>query len=175
MALKVRELLYVDDFPQFVDMASAMQQECEPDIPFVPETLVVHMFRCVNDCERKTLNAWIVFRNTEQIGMAVATASQYFFNPSTITELHYWYVKPQYRLTRAGPELLRAFEKWSRDLGALRMHFGADRVDFKEADSINRMIAKRGFVRYGEQFYKVIDHGHQTGLRNNSITTRTAA
>lgn len=173
--LKVRELLYVDDFPQFVDMASAMQQECEPDIPFVPETLLVHMFRCVNDCSRKELNAWIVMRNKTQIGMAVATCSEYFFNPAPMSLLHYWYVMPEYRHTRAGPLLLRAFEKWSRDRGVMRMHFGADRVDVKEADTINRMIAKRGFVRYGEQFYKVIDHGHQTGLWNDSTATRTAS
>lgn len=158
MSLKVRELLYVDDFPQFVDMAKSMQQECEPDIPFVPETLLVHMFRCVNDCERKQTNAWIVLRNNEQIGMGVATVSQYFFNPAPMSMLHYWYVKPEYRNTRAGIEILRAFEKWSRGLGVLRMHFGADRVDVKEADAINRMIEKRGFVRYGAQFYKVIDH-----------------
>lgn len=160
MSLRTRELLYVDDFPQFVDMAHAMQQECEPDIPFEPETLLVHMFRCVNDCERKELNAWIVLRNAEQIGMAVATASQYFFNPAPMSLLHYWFVKPEYRRTRAGIELLRAFERWSHALGVWRMHFGADRIDVKEADDINRMIAKRGFVRYGEQFYKVISHGH---------------
>lgn len=158
MTLKVRELLYVDDFPQLLEMASVMQQECEPDIPFVPETVVAHMFECVNDCERKTFNVWIALRNDEQIGMAAAIAGQYFFNPAPMSTLHYWYVKPQYRRSRAGIELLRAFEKWSRALGVMRMHFGADRVDVKEADDINRMIAKRGFVRYGEQFYKVINH-----------------
>jgi len=158
--LKVRELLYVDDFPQFLALAEAMQRECEPDIPFDPETVLVHMFRIVNDCERKHLNVWVVLRNSEQVGMAAATASPYFFNPIPMTLLHYWYVKPEHRRSRAGIELLRVFEKWSRSIGAMRMHFGADRVDVKEADAINRMIGKRGFVRYGEQFYKVIDHGH---------------
>lgn len=159
MSLKVRELLYEDDFPQFVEMARAMQAECEPDVPFDQRELLVHMYRCIYDIHRTNLNAWIVFRGKTQVGMAVATAAPYFFNPAPMSLLHYWYVLPDHRRTRAGIELLRAFEKWSHAIGAMRMHFGADRVDVKEADLINRMISKRGFVRYGEQFYKVVNNG----------------
>lgn len=158
--MKVRELLYEEDFPQFVEMAQHMQLECEPDVPFDARELLVHMYKCIYDVDRKNLNAWIVFDNRHQVGMAVATAAPYFFNPKPMTLLHYWYVLPERRRSRAGIELLRAFEKWSHAIGAMRMHFGADRVDVSEADIINRMISKRGFVRYGEQFYKVVNNGN---------------
>jgi hypothetical protein len=34
------------------------------------------------------------------------------------------------------------------------MHIGAERFTPETAEVVNGMIAKRGFIKYGEQFYK---------------------
>jgi hypothetical protein len=36
------------------------------------------------------------------------------------------------------------------------MHVGAERFDAEKAESINHLISKLGFTKYGEQFYKRI-------------------
>ena len=140
MTLEARQVVEAD-FPEFVELAHTMQQECEPDIELIKPELLVNMFRCINDPDRKWMNIFVVYRNKVLIGMAVADANTYYFSPKIGSTMHYWYVLPQYRGSRAAIELLRLFEKWSRQIGAYRMHFGADREGGNEADVINRMIA----------------------------------
>jgi GNAT superfamily N-acetyltransferase len=146
-----------DMFAAFLELATFMQQECEPDVPLEPEELLMNMFRCIGDEERQTLNSWICIRNKRMIGMAVASAAPFYFSKKMTAILNYWYVLPEYRGTRAAMELLRAFEKWARGIGATRIYVGAERInDVAFADRVNEMIEKRGFTRFGHQFYKGI-------------------
>lgn len=157
--ITVKEFDNDTDVGAFLAVARKMQRECEPDIPFNDREVINNLSYCMFS-ERKFMNVFVAYRNAEIIGIAVASASPYYFSPLIGTTLHYWYVLPKYRGTRAAPELLRAFEKWSRFVSGYRMHLGADRVDGADADIINLMISKRGFTRYGEQFYKVIGEAH---------------
>jgi len=152
------EQLETTFFEDFIALAKVMQEECEPDLLFDEQTLVEWMFNGTADAERKWMNAWLAYDDEDKlIGMAVASTGGYPFSKSTWSLMHYWYVLPEYRQTFAALELLQAFEAWSRKLGCIRMHFGADRVDVDKARDINGGIEKLGFTKYGEQFYKRLD------------------
>jgi len=131
-----------------------MHAECEPHITFSDQLLLTRMFDCIGDVKRMALNAYLAWRNKALIGMAVCTAANGFYTPELHASMHYWYVLPQYRKTRAAGELVRAFKRWSKRVGAFRMHIGAERFDPEMAEIVNRMLAKHGFTKYGEQFYK---------------------
>lgn len=144
-------------FAPFVELARYMQEECEPDVPFEPETALTNMFICTGDTNRQELNAWMCFNNKKLIGMAVGSAAPYYFSKKMTAILNYWYVLPEFRKTRAPAELLRAFERWAREIGVTRIYVGAERInDVEFADRVNEMIEKRGFTRFGHQFYKRI-------------------
>lgn len=144
-----------EHFAPFVELARHMQEECEPEVPFDVEELLTNMFRCIGDEERQHLNSWICIRNQRIIGLAVGSAVPFYFSKKMTAILNYWYVLPEYRGTRSAMELLRAFEKWARSIGATRIYVGAERInDVAFADRVNEMIEKRGFTRFGHQFYK---------------------
>ena len=144
-------------FAPFVELARSMQEECEPDIPFDAAEAVTNMFICIGDKSRQFLNAWLCFNNKKLIGMAVGSATPFYFSTKMTAILNYWYVLPEYRKSRAPTELLRAFEKWARELGVVRIYVGAERInDVAFADKVNEMIEKRGFTRFGHQYYKRI-------------------
>jgi GNAT superfamily N-acetyltransferase len=149
-----------EDFPQFVALSHVMQEECEPNIPFDEHELLVNMFRCINDKSRTGFNIWVCYRGKQLIGMALASAIPFYFSRVLGVVLHYWYVLPKYRGTRAASELLRSAEKWARNLGAVRLYAGAERInDVEMADRVNKMIEKRGFTRFGHQYYKALGYG----------------
>jgi len=151
--IEIRQL-ELDDFAAFLELGHIMHAECEPNVTFSDQLLLQRMFECIADDRRMALNAWIAWRNKTAIGMAVSSATNGWYTPELHASMHYWYVLPKYRKTRAAAELMRAYEKWSRRIGAFRMHIGAERFTPETAEVVNGMIAKRGFTKYGEQFYK---------------------
>ena len=158
MTLDVHQLQR-DDFDAFLQLGHIMHQECEPHVTFSDEVLLAYMFKCINAPTRNEINGFVVYRNNKMIGMAIGTAGNGLYTPDVMASLHYWYVLPEYRRTRAAAELLRTFERWAHSIGAARMHLGAERMDTREADAVNHMISKRGFTKYGEQFYKELQTG----------------
>lgn len=154
--MKTTELLHIEDFDQFVELGRAMHEECEPEIPFDELETRSNLFLCVGDITRADFNAWIVRLNDEIIGFGVGRITKYLFSPAPIASMMLWYVKPQYRRTRAAFELLHNFEQWAKLQGVARMEVGVTKCDIDEADRLNGMFKKRNFTRFGELFYRSI-------------------
>lgn len=154
--MKTTELLYIEDFDQFVELGRAMHEECEPEIPFDELETRSNLFMCVNDLTRADFNAWIVRRDGMIIGFGVARITKYLFSAAPIASMNLWYVKPEFRHTRAAFELLHNFEQWAKLQGAARIEVGVTKCDIAEADKLNRMFKKRNFTRFGELFYQSI-------------------
>lgn len=157
-----------EDFPQYMELCKFMQQECDPEIPFDEQYLLVNMFRGIRDKDRKYINSYLCYRNKQLIGITVAAANPFYYSPALGVILHNWYVLPKYRYTRAGFQLLRASERWARRIGACRFYVGAERInDVELADRINMMVEKMGYKRFGHQYYKALNDGST----NNRSTT----
>lgn len=151
---KASELLYIEDFDEFVALGQLMQQECEPDIPYDEAEVRANLFMCVGDIARETFNAWIVRDGDKMIGFGVGQIAKFLFSGTTKASLALWYVLPEYRRTRAAFEILHNFENWAKLMGSIRIEVGVAKCSVEEADRLNKMFSKRGFTRYGELYYR---------------------
>lgn len=155
--MKAHELLYFEDIDPLVQLAHTMHVECDPTLPVDVKESTLYALSVINDIERKERNVWIVRRNDQMIAFGLGRIGQYPFNKLTVASLMYLYVLPEHRKSSAAFEILHTFENWAKLQGAFRIEVGAVRTDVEVADKINRMFTKRGFVRYGDMFYKPVE------------------
>lgn len=155
--MKAEELLYIEDIPAMIEVGRAMQQECEPDIEFDDVEVAANCFACINDLEREHINCWIIQDGEQIIAFGVGRIGKYMFSKAKIASMVFWYVRPEYRKTRASFEILHNFENWATLSGAYRIEVGAARMGVDEANKINGIFKRRGFRPYGELFYREVN------------------
>lgn len=152
--IKARELLYHDEFDDFIELSRIMLAESEPDLAYSEVTVRANLLHCVNDIQREWVNVWIVRDGKTAIGFAVGHVSQFLMSEQRKACLLYWFVHPKYRRTRAAFELLHNFENWATLSGAVRIEVGAAKCVADDANALNRMFEKRKFKQYGALYYR---------------------
>lgn len=152
-AIKGREVL-AHDVEGFAELCIEMHKECEPDVTLDLNTLYKNLVHYANDIERKHVNMWVVSRGADFIGGGVGFISPFMFSTETKATLLYWFVKPEYRKTRAAFEVLHNFENWAALQFVSRIELGVAKIDTLGADDLNKMFRKRGFQKFGEVYYR---------------------
>lgn len=158
-SMKVEELRFDTDIQAFIDISREMQQECEPIIPFDEVEVAANSIMIINDLDRVNINAWIIKRDDKIIAFSIGRIGRYMFSQATVASMVFWYVRREYRKTRAAFELLHTFQNWAALNNAFRIEVGAAKVGVSEAVKINGIFKKRGLRSYGELFYKDLQKG----------------
>lgn len=90
---------------------------------------------------------------TAPVGMIVGQVVPYFFCPNRRNAVdHIVYVSPNYRGTSAAHRLLKEFEKWAKDKGAIEMSIGTSTGVHPE--KTHDFYVKMGYTHTGGIFKK---------------------
>lgn len=84
----------------------------------------------------------LLYRKEDKIiGVLCATTAEFIFSPELFTSELCYYVLPEYRKTRAGFELMKAYEYWSENVVKAQ---GCTLVNLDD-ERIHKMYLKKGF------------------------------
>lgn len=88
------------------------------------------------------------------VGFFTGYVSLFFFGRDTIATEVLWYVAPKYRGSRLGIDLLKGFEDWAKDRGAVEICIGISTgID---ADKTGQLLERRGYHCAGGIFKRPV-------------------
>ena len=108
-----------------MEMSIALKNESPVfrEMPYIPE---VHFGWLKNMMEHKRTCFLVDETEGELRGFFLGGLSTYYFNNDVFAEDYTIYVAPDYRGTRIGLRLIKAFEEWARNQGAKHCYLGTN-------------------------------------------------
>jgi len=85
------------------------------------------------------------------VGAMLGACSQSFIGPDKAASDMSFFVRPEYRASRAGIALLRRFIKWAEDAGAKRINMGNSAG--MDDERYVKLLSRYGFARAGSLMY----------------------
>lgn len=152
--MKVVELRTQKQLFDLIQLGEANHIECVPHLPCERDAIIKTGLSVINDPDRNDMNIWLCYKDGEPVGYCVGVRSPYFFNNDSSTRTELLYVRPEYRGTYAAIKMVKAFEEWSRLLGALQLFVGVARLDQDEAKKIRKLFPRMGYQWAGSYYIK---------------------
>ena len=153
---RVEELRSIKHVEDLIPMAEAFFVEMSgPPLVFDPNFIRKYADAIRHDFDRISYNAWVAYKEEEAVGFLVGTASQYFFSAQVSARQELWYVRPAFRGSRIAFDLIRAFQRWGLDIGAVELYTGIVSADAETGKKVSRILTKIGFPRAGTYHRKI--------------------
>jgi GNAT superfamily N-acetyltransferase len=140
----------VDRLRDVLQLAFAMQQESQfIAVPFdVEQTANSVMQLVINNPNGFGLLAYT--DEGEPVGMITGSITPYVFSRGWVASDFAWYVKPEYRGSRAAIKLLKAFKAWATEKGALQLYMGV--TTNVSAGRTGDVLQRMGFEHVGGNY-----------------------
>lgn len=151
---RVEELTRLEQDLEIFRMAEGFAQEVTLNEYINFDTLILSCAKVRQDIERKHLNVFICYLDSEPVGFLVGVATPCFHRPAIVAEQKLWYVTPKRRASYAAIHLVRAYERWARINGATQIYTGSANTPFTERTS--KLLEHLGYARTGTLHVKEI-------------------
>lgn len=139
-------------------LARSFHSEHNPSVEFDDAAVRESVLRASSDFDRPYVNGWIVYavkgEDRIPVGFLVGHCNRYFFNYSYCATQELWYIRPDYRGSKAAFALLKAFEEWARLRGAKQIFCGVVTTNDKFMGRFSNMMTKIGYPLVGYFFRK---------------------
>ncbi len=140
----------VERLRDILQLGIAMQQEGDyAAVPFDIEQAAKSILAMVIN----NPNGFGLLAYTDQgvaAGMIAGSVTPYFFSQGSVASDFVWYVKPEYRGSRAAIKLLKAFKSWATEKGALQLYMGV--TTNVSAERTGEMLKRFGFEHVGGNY-----------------------
>lgn len=114
--------------------------------------------RCANSVIRDRENMWVAYQDDTPVGYFIGNISDYYFSSQLSANQTLWYVKKEYRKTRAPIMLFNTFEEWAVDNKCVEIYAGAWAPDTEIATQVNKIYPRMGYKLSGAFFIKQINN-----------------
>ena len=142
-----------------IPLANMHHAERNSHVPFEAQAIRDSVRQLIRDYDRIGYNAWVAYDQKDKttkipVGFLVGHCEKYYFSYSYCASQEVWYIRPDYRGTRAAFVLLKSFEEWARLRGVLEIFTGVTTEDQSMIDKFHRMMPKIGYKPMGSFFVK---------------------
>jgi hypothetical protein len=114
-----------------------------------PELILREATHVAIKAERRNLNCWIAYEKEQPIGFLVAHASPMLWTSRLHAYQDIWYVLPNHRNGRASILLLKAFEAWSKHIGAIRSTLTVALHNTDDVERVSKLFDRLGYLKAG--------------------------
>ena len=153
----VREMNTDSEIMDVRDLAVAHHEEYGGSREFSSAAVCEAGLRVRGDPLRRSENCWIAYAGEKPVGYLAATCVQNFYNWRLIATQQMWYVLPEFRGSRAGVRLVRAFEEWARERRCEAIYMGVEHnVANAETERTAHLIGRLGYSMRGTYAVKHI-------------------
>jgi len=154
---KVR-LCTSEDFGPMLELAHLMHQESPVyrDLPLERDKLLDLAHTSLSFPDLATL--LVVASNGQITGMLGAVAATEYFGPAITTCDLFLYVHPEQRGSSAALRLIKTYQKWAEDIGAIRINLGITTGLF--LNETGRLYEAAGFKHSGHLYTRINPNGH---------------
>ena len=108
----------------------------------------------VSDSGSLVVGAW---SGSNLVGSVIGLTFVPPYSNRVVAGDYIWYVKPEYRGGMTGVRLMRMYEQWALDVGAVQILTGA--TSGVSTDLASALIRRLGFKSIGGSMYKDVDNG----------------
>lgn len=155
MMFKIREVIDTpDDIDDLCALARAFHAESGRKSSFVPNVLANSVHRICADTDRQYMNVWMIYDAGEPIGFALGQCSPIMHSTAIAATLTYIFVRKDYRGSRAALKLIRVFENWGRERGAVEFYAGI--TTHVNTERNTRLLSHMGYAPVGAMQMKEI-------------------
>lgn len=127
----------LEDIPKITDLAEEMHPEGDyADVPFCREMYEDFLRIAI---AQDTYAVFLYETGGEITGGLMASVFCYLFSPRLQAADMGFFVKKKYRGSMAAPQLVKAYEQWARDKGALKIRLDVSTADTKAGAFYERM------------------------------------
>lgn len=140
-----------DDLEDLIRLGEAMRRE---SWIYFPEIDRDHTRRFVETLLSMPEEGCLFIAEQERpVGFFLGLMGHFPFSPKKVATHCLWYVLPEYRASRAGAALMKAFERWSVEHGACRIRSGVE----TGYERLETLFERWGYERLGAYYGKWID------------------
>ena len=138
------------DVPAVTDLCQEFHGlSYQKTVPFDWDTMGDWVSDRVSDSGSLVLGAW---SGSDLVGSVIGLTFVPPYSNRVVAGDYIWYVKPEYRGGMVGVRLLRMFEDWALDAGAVQILTGATSGIKSERAAL--LLERLGFVPTGTALYK---------------------
>ena len=143
----------LENIRDVVDLSRQMHEESAyRAMPFDMEWLAQTVYEKV--LQPDTGYGRIAYRDGVPIGMMLGALATHNFGPALFAYDFAWYVVPEVRGSSTAIKLLRSFEKWAKDRGALEIHLGV--TTNVAPERTGKMFKRLGYTHVGCNYTQLL-------------------
>lgn len=143
--MEIRSLEWAD-IPAVVDLAREMHGESAfSDFDFDDSKMAAQLTMPLTHPDSQFCQ--VAVKDGEVVGALFGYITEFVFGPQIIACDYGWYVIPKARGTSAGVRLLKDFQKWAKDHGAVEVCMGVSTNVQK--DKTGKLFKKLGYKHVG--------------------------
>ena len=135
--VEIREAQEQDDLDVLM-LAKKFVRESGSDLPFDRDHLHANIFNMISNPAFVLLTAW---KGGDLIGLLAGTKTPTLFSSALIAAELSWYVDPEFRDGTTGLKLVKAFEKWGKDNGCIKVAMS----DIEELKDLQDLFSRLGY------------------------------
>lgn len=118
------------------------------DMPFDLETAAQSIYSMLIQSDHGF--GLIAYKDTNPVGLIAGALATHYFGPGLYAYDFAWYVTPKQRGSSIAVRLLKKFEKWAKDKGAMEIHLGV--TTGVNPDQTAKIFEKMGYKYVGKNF-----------------------
>jgi len=118
------------------------------DMPFDMEMAAQNIFHNIIQSEYGF--GLVAYKDTNPIGLLCGALATHYFGPALYAYDFAWYVTPKQRGSSTAIRMLKKFEKWAKDRGALEVHLGVTTGVSPEKTA--KMFERMGYEFVGSNY-----------------------
>ena len=123
-------------------------------VPFDWDKMVEWVSDRIDDDGSLVLGAW---SGSDLVGCVIGLTFIYPYSNALVSGDYIWYVRPEYRGGMTGVRLMRMYDQWAQDAGAVQILTGA--TSGISTDVASALIKRLGFSSVGGTMYKDVNNG----------------
>lgn len=152
--LVAREIDHKQDAITVLELAKQMRDELSPLDRLDEAHVYLQAAKIAEDIERETINCWLAEDEGEAVGFFVGRCSPTLMSKEPVANHDYWFIRKDYRKSRAAYVLFKAFEEWARLRGAVKIIGNVALDDLRLARDVMQMFPRLGYSEAGGYFVK---------------------
>jgi len=143
------EPIQLENIRDVIALGQKMHQESAyADMPFDIEMAAQNIFDRIIKSDYGF--GLIAYKDTNPVGLFAGALATHYFGPAFFAHDFAWYVTPKQRGSSIAIRMLKKFEKWAKDKGALEIHLGV--TTGVSPDKTAKMFERMGYKYVGKNY-----------------------
>lgn len=156
--IEVRSIETQQDCLDLLGLAKMSYEELASHLEYDELRALSLALKCANNPDRSRENMWVAYQGHEPVGYFIGNINDYYFSSQLSANQTLWFVKKEFRSTRAPIQLFNAFEEWAVDNGCVEIYAGAWGPNIAAADIVNKIYPRMGYTLSGAFYIKQVNN-----------------